>query len=299
MLGAAVLAVTLDGGVAEDSATFAGTFGVLFLLLAMLYAYAGRSEPDAAELSRWYVSGSMTGSVLWFASLAVAPPGRYVLWALALALNAAISGPIAYARMTSAPRQVSHMPERFGLFVIVVLGEAVLAMVDGNTQTPWDSVSTVVAVLGFALAVGIWWVYFSNFDERLIDRALSEGRAAQGRSFVYGYGHLVLYAAIAAFGVGLELAIEESAEEAGTAVNWVAMGSIAVYLAMLTAAQLAVRHPLPGRLVAVRLGAAGLLPIMALVRAPVLPALIVATAALGVVVTLEYVRARTADVLPG
>lgn len=296
MLGATVLAVTLDGGVAEDSSIFAGTFGVLFGLLAVLYAYAGRSEPAAAELSRWYVTGSLTGSVLWFASLAVAPPGRYAVWALALVLNAAISGPVAYARMTSAPRQVSHMPERFGLFIIVVLGEAVLAIVDGNTATPWDDVSTVVAVLGFLLAVGIWWVYFANFDERLIDRALSEGRAAQTRSFVYGYGHLVLYAAIAAFGVGLELAIEESAEQAGVAVNWVAMGSIAVYLLMLTAAQLAVRHPLAPRLVAVRLAVAGALLVLALVGAPVLPALVVATVLLGAVVTLESARATAAAV---
>ena len=215
MLGAAVVAVTLTGGVADDSSRFAATFAVLFLLLAVLYAVAYRSDPRARDLCRWYVGGSTTGAVCWAASLAVPPPARYAVWAVGLAANSMISGPIAYARMRSAPQQVSHMPERFGLFTIVVLGEAVLAVV--NSIDPGaGSGSAVTAIAGFVIAASIWWVYFDQFDEAAINRAIQAGRQAQVRSFLYGYGHLLLYAAIVACGVAVQLSAEAAAHHHGS-----------------------------------------------------------------------------------
>jgi low temperature requirement protein LtrA len=210
MLGAAVVAVSLSGGVADDSTVFAGAFATMFALLAALYAHAGRTAPPARELCRWYVAGSATGAGLWLVSIAVPTPGRYWLWGAAVVANALLSGPIAYARMASPPRQVSHMPERFGLFAIVVLGESVLAVVSGIEAARWSTASMVTAVAGFVIAASIWWVYFGAFDENAIDRAIAGGRHAQVRSFLYGYGHLAVYAAIAATGVGVELAIERA-----------------------------------------------------------------------------------------
>ncbi len=217
MLGAAVVAVTLGDGVDEDGAVFAGTFAVMFLLLAGLYAYTGRAEPRAGEFCRWYMVGSATGAALWGASILVPAPVRYVLWAAAVVVNALISGPIAYARVRSAPRQISHMPERFGLFTIVVLGEAVLAVINGIDATDWNAASVVTALAGFVIASCVWWIYFDQYDEAAIDQAIQSGRRAQVRSFMYGYGHLLVYAAIAATGVGVELAAEEAAH-AGEAV---------------------------------------------------------------------------------
>jgi low temperature requirement protein LtrA len=81
MLGAGVLAFILSGGVSEDSGALAVTNAVLFAFLAVLYLQAGREEPRARELCGWYVFGSATGSALWAASLLVATPGRYVVWA--------------------------------------------------------------------------------------------------------------------------------------------------------------------------------------------------------------------------
>lgn len=213
MLGAAVVAVSLGHGVADDGDLYAGAFGAMFLLLTGLYAHAGRAVPEARQLCRWYVAGSATGATLWLASLAVPTPGRYWLWGVAVVANALLSGPIAYARVTSPPRQVSHMPERFGLFTLVVLGESVLAVVNGIEATEWRAASVVTAVAGFVIAASIWWVYFGAFHEDAIDRALAEGRHAQIRSFLYGYGHLAVYAAIAATGVGVQMAIEAAAHD--------------------------------------------------------------------------------------
>jgi low temperature requirement protein LtrA len=210
MLGAAVLAVTLSEGVVDDGHVFALAYAAMFALLTALYALMGNADPQARELCHWYTAGSAVGAVLWAVSAAVPAPGRYGLWAVAVVLNAAISGPIAYARMRQPPVQVSHMPERFGLFTIVVLGEAVLAVVDGIGATSWQPASITTAVSGFVIAACIWWVYFGAFDETAIDRAIAGGRYAQVRAFFYGYGHLIIYAAIVAVGVGVEVAIEQA-----------------------------------------------------------------------------------------
>jgi low temperature requirement protein LtrA len=72
----------------------------------------------------------------------------------------------------------------------------------------WNGAAVTVAVAGFVIAAGMWWVYFSGFDEAAINRTLAMGRAAQMRSFLYGYGHPLIYAAIVATGIGVELAAE-------------------------------------------------------------------------------------------
>jgi low temperature requirement protein LtrA len=212
MLGAIVLAVTLTDGVAEDGHIFAVTFAAMFALLAGMYAVTGRSEPRAAELCQWYTVGSAVGAVLWATSAVVPAPGRYWLWGVAVVANAAISGPIAYSRMRQPPEQVSHMPERFGLFAIVVLGEAVLSVVRGVDATDWAAASTATAVAGFVIAAGMWWIYFSGFDEQAINRAIAGGRASEVRSFVYGYGQVLVYGAVVAVGVAVQIAIERAAD---------------------------------------------------------------------------------------
>ncbi len=157
------------------------------------------------------------------------------MWGVALTANILVSGPLAYAFVREVPRQVSHMPERFGLFAIVVLGEAVLAVVNSIDQEAGPA-SAVPAVAGFVVAAGIWWVYFAGFDEQAIDRALQTGRSAQVRSFLYGYGHLLLYAAIVVCGVAVELSAEE-AMAGGSAVPLLGFGVAAVIAGFLLVSQ--------------------------------------------------------------
>jgi low temperature requirement protein LtrA len=102
------------------------------------------------------------------------------------------------------------MPERFGLFTLIVLGESVIAVSAATAQAEWTFAAALTAVFGFALAAALWWMYFARFDERVFDWALAAGMSERRRSFVFGYGHLVVFAALAAMGVGVRLGIEEA-----------------------------------------------------------------------------------------
>lgn len=70
---------------------------------------------------------------------------------MTLTANATVSGPLAYARMKDPPEQRSHMSERFGLFVIVVLGESVLAVVNGVAAADLRAAGSTVAMARFSL----------------------------------------------------------------------------------------------------------------------------------------------------
>ncbi|MER7441928.1 low temperature requirement protein A [Micromonospora avicenniae] len=211
MLGVLALSATLDGGVADDSAPYSLAYGLLLALLAGMYGVVGWRRKRAREFCWWNAAGFLLDAVLWFSSLLVPPPGRYALWGVGLALNAAVAGPLAYTWAGRAPVQRSHMPERFGLFTIVVLGEAVLAVANGIGETGWRPTAVAVGVGGFVIACGIWWVYFaSTFDQEAGNRAVRGGRALVVRSYLYAYGHLLVYGSIVASGVAVEVAAREA-----------------------------------------------------------------------------------------
>jgi low temperature requirement protein LtrA len=210
MAGLAIVALSLPGGQTASPTLFAAANAGLFALLGAVYLFSGRSEPEARELSRWYVSGSWTGALLWIVSIFMDAPLQYYAWGAAVLANALISGPLAYARMRHAPEQNSHMPERFGLFLLIVLGEVILATINGIADVHLNGTGIATGLAGFAIAAAIWWIYFDHFDGSLITKAIQHGPGAQVRSFIYGYGHLLVYAAIIITGVGIELAIEHA-----------------------------------------------------------------------------------------
>ena len=211
MLGVLALAASLDRGVADESGRFAVLYGLLLLLLTGMYGLVGWRRAAAREFCWWNAAGFVLGAALWFGSLLVPTPARYALWAVGLAVNAAVAGPLAYARAGQAPVQQSHMPERFGLFTIVVLGEAVLAVANGIGETGWRPAAVVIGIGGFVIACGIWWVYFaSTFDPEAGNRAVRGGRAVVVRSYLYAYGHLLVYGSIVAAGVAVEVAAREA-----------------------------------------------------------------------------------------
>ena len=207
MLGACMIAVTVRNGVSDDSSWFAATFAVLFLVLGALYLVAYRSLDNYRRFCCCYLVGSLVGAGCWLASLAVAPPARYWIWVLGVAANMILSGPLAYLPERPFPRQTSHMPERFSSFTLIVLGESVLAVVIGLDPTLGGS-SAATAIAGFVIAAAIWSVYFSRYEADAITCALEQKGWANIKTFVYGYGHLILYAAVLATGIAVDLAIK-------------------------------------------------------------------------------------------
>jgi low temperature requirement protein LtrA len=101
------------------------------LVIVVFYLRARRHVPQARPLANWFLLMFTTAIVFWLASLAAHSPWKYLGWGVALAFELG-TPPRAWRLMRDAPIHPSHIPERFGLLTIIVLGEAVIAVVIGT-----------------------------------------------------------------------------------------------------------------------------------------------------------------------
>jgi low temperature requirement protein LtrA len=204
MLAAAAMAVQIPTSLEDGSAGFAAAYVGARGILVLLYLGARFSVPEARGVTNLYIAGFTLGTGLWAVSILVPPPARYALWAAGLAVDFAtpwIGRRLGVLR--GFPLDTSHLPERFGLFTIIVLGETILGVVGGMSEVRWQAASVVTAALAFAVAVCIWWIYFTFVEEAPFAYNLGSGQP-------YIYSHLPIVVAVAVIGVGMRHAIVEA-----------------------------------------------------------------------------------------
>jgi low temperature requirement protein LtrA len=200
VVGMAVGVHHASGGETRDFSL--AYLGARIILLALL-ARAGRHVAAARPFIRTYLRGFGAGAALWAFSILLPAPQRYVLWGASLALELAVPWQVWRSMHPSAAVSPSHIPERFGLFTIIVLGESISAVVRGLAGRHWEVSAIAVSVLGFGIGVCVWWIYF-----RHLERAI--GRVKMGSGQPYMYSHIPLVLGIVVMGTGIEHAIGES-----------------------------------------------------------------------------------------
>lgn len=124
-----------------------------------------------------------------------------------------------------------HVAERYGLFTIILLGESVLAVSNAVRATEVSLALVVVAAGGLVLLFSLWWLYF-------LQPAGAGLEANRDKSFVWGYGHYGLFAALAALGAGLEVAVEQTSHPlpiSPTATGFAIAVPAAVFVVLLWA----------------------------------------------------------------
>jgi low temperature requirement protein LtrA len=206
MTGALILAAGVPRAF-DDQDFGVITLGYVVMRLAMvgLWLRAAAEHPEGRRCALRYALGIAVLQVGWVLRLAL--PEREGLIAFFVLVALELSVPAwaeAKGRTTWHPR---HIAERYGLFTIIVLGESILA---GTVaiQTVLDEggldieLGGIIAG-GLLLVFSMWWVYF----DYQVPALLTSNRVA----FRWGYGHLVIFAAIAAVGAGLAVAVDHAA----------------------------------------------------------------------------------------
>jgi low temperature requirement protein LtrA len=203
MGGVLVLAAGVPG--AFDSGDFrAVTLGYAIMRVGLIgqWIRASIEHPERRATTRRYAIGVAAVQVGWILRLLL-PAEVGVVTFIILAL-ADLAVPIWAERKGWTPWHPRHIAERYGLFTIILLGEGVLAATNAVQGALVEGVTTglvVVAVAGLVLLVGLWWTYFLE--------PAAEGLARRREwSFFWGYGHYLLFAALAAVGAALEVAVE-------------------------------------------------------------------------------------------
>lgn len=252
-------------------------FVVFHAIVVALFARAARLFPERREFATRYAAGFGLAATAWLVSLALPEAVRPWIWIVALLIDLATPG-IAVHGIRELTFDASHIPERYGLFTIIVLGEAIIAVGRGTADSLWSPQAVVAAVAGFVIAVVIWWAYFEIPQASLLLRG-------QLWSFVWGYGHIFVWAGIAMAGVGIELAIEASEADHGfpTGERLILCGGFALYLAAMALLRAADAGNLVDRITLVRLATAGAILILGIAGGALPPEIItVAVAAIAV-----------------
>jgi low temperature requirement protein LtrA len=219
-------------------AAFAVASAVLFAVLTVLWLLASRGDrPEYRRPSRLFVAGTAASAML-LAGTALLPAGARVLaWGvLDVAYLAGFATVMVMADSAEAPAVVitEALTERFGAFIIIVLGETLTGVVAGLSSRPVSALTLAVGLAAVVVGFGAWWTYFDFAGQR-------PPRTERMATVRWSFGHLPLTAAVAAMGAAM-LSLVDHAHDGRTpaATAWVLGGGAAVVLAatMLVAATL-------------------------------------------------------------
>ncbi|MGI9665887.1 MAG: low temperature requirement protein A [Acidimicrobiia bacterium] len=237
MVSIAFLAASLSTDDAGSTAMFAAAYAAARIILLIMYARAYRHVEVARTLVRGYLIGFGAGAVLWTLSIFVPEPARFVLWAMALAIDLATPY-IIRKEQARVPLDVSHLPERFGLFTILVLGETIVAVTLGLSHVSWQVATSIAGIFGIAIATGLWWIHFDNVDGFVVRR---RGDEKTWRPTVWIYTHAPLAIGIAMVGIGVEHAIiaADADHSYHTEERWVLVGGAIIALAAMSVIEIA------------------------------------------------------------
>lgn len=202
MFTVAVMAANASEDLGSRSAAgFAAAYAAMRIILVLQYLRARRVE-RSKRLTNYYAAGFGLAATFWLVAAFFGAPERFWVWGAALAVE--IATPILCARYDhELPPHPEHLPERFGLFTIILMGESLVAIMRGiESQETWSPHAASAAFFGMALVFGLWWWYFDGAQ------AAKERHIRSKRDFrlfrVWSYAHFPMYLAVATVGIGVE-----------------------------------------------------------------------------------------------
>ncbi|SDQ12702.1 low temperature requirement protein A [Quadrisphaera sp. DSM 44207] len=239
MAGVVAMAASADEADGATGHWFALGYVLVRGMLVLGYVRAWRHVPAARASIRPYLLGHAAGAAIWSASIFVDEPLRFVLWGVGIAVD--LVGPAVAARVEDGvPLHSEHLPERFALLVILVLGESVVGIGTAVHDGGWEPSIVLAAALAFVVAVTMWWLYFDfaggAAKRRLVEEEEGDERAGRattrhGVHDFYVYIHMPLAVGLAVVAVGLEHAVLYSPEGHLVASTRAVLGAgLAVYL---------------------------------------------------------------------
>ena len=266
---------------------FAGAYAVVRVAHIGLFVLGSRDDPGLRQSVTYLaLSSAVAVGILVAASFADgALQGG--LWALALVFD--IGGPLLLG--VEGWRIVpGHFAERFGLIIIIALGESIVAIGIG-AEKGVDAGVVAAAVLGVAAAAALWWLYF-DVVALVAERRLSAAEPGREQNMIardsYALLHLPMVAGIVLLALGLKKTLEHVEDPLKTVPAVAMLGGTALYLLAHVAFRWRNVHTLsPQRLVA-----AAVLAVLIVVAGeiPALVTLAILTAVLVVLIAYEAIR---------
>ncbi len=154
---------------------------------------------------------------------------RELIWALAAFIDLA-SPSLLRRRLRQMSFDSGHLAERFGLLLIIAMGESMVAIGVPAAEHLTTGVLAAVAI-AFVLLGALWWVYF-HFAADAVRHALATAQVQFDIArHVLSYGHLALVGSVIAIAVGIHEVVEHPSHHLDWGVTGLLYGGSALYLA--------------------------------------------------------------------
>ncbi|MFC0544848.1 low temperature requirement protein A [Kutzneria chonburiensis] len=262
-------------------------FAAMFVVLRLLLLWWSVDRFGRIGLTPFSTSAVVTGPLLLATSL-LAPETRLVAWTLLMVAELSTTW-VLRDRLKDLRVDAAHLPERFGLVVMIALGES-LVSTGGAVSHGFGGIEALSLAACFALTCGLWWLYFHRSYDALVQLLRSERNQSRVIRDLLAYGHYGLICAIVAIAVGMKFVVKHPGDRPQQTVDWLLCLGTALFLVVF----IWTRWWVFRLLAAVRVPAVGLCVAVGLVG-PLMPAAALAAllAALLIIVALVetgYVR---------
>jgi low temperature requirement protein LtrA len=226
-----VVGLTLPHAYGDDAPAFAAAYAGVRLLHLALYADASRRGNASWAAIAGFGVTVLIGMALLVAGALIGGTTQVVLWALAAAIDYAGPAWLTRERLRGLQRvAVAHFAERYSLFIIICLGESIVAIGVGASEEAFDARLVTGVTLGLLITVALWWTYFDRFAAVAEARLRTHHDPVLAAADGYSYLHLVLVAGIIVFAVGVKLAVHDVGHELAAAARLALCGGVALYL---------------------------------------------------------------------
>jgi low temperature requirement protein LtrA len=207
---------------------------VMRLVLVTQWLRAAREHPDGRSGTLRYAVGVALVQAAWIGRLWLPGLAGWIGFAVLVAAELAVPVWAEFSGQATSWHP-GHITERYGLFTIIVLGEVISAiaiavqsaLAGGGMLTPN---LLAAAAAGLLLVFVLWWSYFKHpVTTQLRQQTLP-------RTFVWAFGHYLIFAAVAALGAGLQVVVDTLAHSAHVTAVFAAFTvaiPVAVFLIVL------------------------------------------------------------------
>ena len=226
-------------------AAFAGTdfrlvtigYVVMRVSAVTQWARAAHDDPARRGTALRHAAGFSALTVGWLVRLALTEPWSTGL--LAFLVIGELLVPVWAGRAGPMPWHPGHMVERYSLFTLIVLGECVLATTTAMGAALTSSGASiellVLALAALLIVFSLWWLYFDQPADQLL--------TSFGSAIGWGYGHLLVFASLAALGAGLQAQIDQAHDD-GHQPDGLAVGiPLAIFLISVWLLHIRPRRP--------------------------------------------------------
>jgi low temperature requirement protein LtrA len=223
-----VAALAVPGAFDADAVLFGVAYLIVRLLQLLLFAIAGKRDPDLLVAVLRMVPLATLAPVLIVAAGLFDGPVQAALWVIALAVD--YLG-ILIGRGQGVRVSPAHFAERHGLIVIIALGESIVAIGVGAAGESLTPSIVAAAVLGMVVLAALWWAYFDVYAvgaQRQLSETRGAARARLARD-LYSYLHLPMIAGIVLFALGLKKTIEQVGDPLATVPAVALCGGLSLY----------------------------------------------------------------------